>query len=39
MTLESGQIPDVPALQDHERNMGQILACCSVPQTDIEVVD
>ncbi|UPR53706.1 hybrid-cluster NAD(P)-dependent oxidoreductase [Vibrio cyclitrophicus] len=41
VTLESGQVhqPDVPALQEHERNMGQILACCSVPQTDIEVVD
>ena len=41
VTLESGQVhqPDVPALQDHERNMGQVLACCCVPQTDIEVVD
>ncbi|NOH95772.1 hybrid-cluster NAD(P)-dependent oxidoreductase [Vibrio sp. 99-70-13A1] len=41
VTLESGQVhqPDVPALQEHERNMGQVLACCCIPQTDIEVVD
>lgn len=40
VTVESGKIhqPDVPALQEHERNMGIALACCSVPQTDIEVV-
>ncbi|MDN3616475.1 MAG: MOSC N-terminal beta barrel domain-containing protein [Vibrio gallaecicus] len=41
VTLESGQVhqPDVPALQEHERNMGQVLACCCIPKTDIEVVD
>ncbi|MGF1754226.1 hybrid-cluster NAD(P)-dependent oxidoreductase [Vibrio makurazakiensis] len=41
VTLESGKVhqPDVPALQDDERNMGQVLACCCIPQTDIEVVD
>jgi len=41
VTLESGKVhqPDVPALQDDERNMGQVLACCCIPETDIEVVD
>ncbi|MCZ8485054.1 2Fe-2S iron-sulfur cluster binding domain-containing protein [Vibrio lentus] len=31
VTLESGQVhqPETPALQEHERNMGQILACCN----------
>ncbi|MGY5537340.1 MOSC N-terminal beta barrel domain-containing protein [Vibrio brasiliensis] len=40
VTVESGVVhqPDVPALQEHERNMGVVLACCSVPQTDVEVV-
>lgn len=40
VTVESGKVhqPDVPALHEHERNMGMVLACCSVPQTDIEVV-
>ncbi len=40
VTVESGNVhqPDVPALQDHERNMGVALACCCVPETDIEVV-
>lgn len=40
VTVESGKVhqPDVPALQDHERNMGVALACCCVPETDIEVV-
>jgi ferredoxin len=39
--VESGKVhqPDVPALQDHERNMGMALACCCVPETDIEVVN
>ncbi|WP_282175520.1 hybrid-cluster NAD(P)-dependent oxidoreductase [Vibrio nereis] len=40
VTVESGKVhqPDVPALQEHERNMGVVLACCCVPETDIEVV-
>lgn len=40
VTVESGKVhqPDVPALQDHEINMGVVLACCCVPETDIEVV-
>jgi ferredoxin len=40
VTVESGKVhqPDVPALQDHERHMGVALACCCVPETDIEVV-
>lgn len=40
VTVESGKVhqPDVPALQDHERHMGVVLACCSVPETDVEVV-
>lgn len=40
VTVESGIVhqPDVPALQEGERNMGVVLACCSVPQTDTEVV-
>lgn len=39
--VESGKVhqPDVPALQEHERNMGMALACCCVPETDIEVVN
>ncbi len=38
--VESGKVhqPDVPALQEHERNMGVVLACCCVPETDIEVI-
>lgn len=41
VTVESGSVdqPDVPALQEHERNMGMVLACCCVPQTDIDVVN
>ncbi|HDV0902821.1 TPA: hybrid-cluster NAD(P)-dependent oxidoreductase [Vibrio fluvialis] len=41
VTVESGLVhqPDVPALQEHERNMGVVLACCCIPETDIEVVD
>ncbi|MGY3571309.1 MOSC N-terminal beta barrel domain-containing protein [Vibrio paucivorans] len=40
VTVESGKVhqPDVPALQDDEKHMGVALACCCVPQTDIEVV-
>ncbi|WP_394125948.1 MOSC N-terminal beta barrel domain-containing protein [Vibrio hepatarius] len=40
VTVESGKVhqPDVPALQDHERNMGIVLACCSTPETDVEVI-
>lgn len=40
MTLESGEVnqPDVPALTDEDRIAGKVLACCCVPQTDIEVV-
>lgn len=40
VTVESGKVhqPDVPALQEHERNMGVVLACCCVPETDVEVV-
>lgn len=39
VTLDAGQVhhPDVPALPKSERHQGQILACCSVPQTDIDV--
>ncbi len=39
--VESGKVhqPDAPALQEHERNMGMVLACSCVPETDIEVVD
>ncbi|KJY84697.1 flavodoxin [Vibrio galatheae] len=41
VNVESGQVhqPDVPALQDHERNMGIALACCCIPETDVEVVN
>ncbi|MEZ8104878.1 YcbX family protein [Vibrio cortegadensis] len=41
MTLESGKVDhfDAPAIQDEERSMGKILACCCVPKTDIEVID
>ncbi|KJY76717.1 flavodoxin [Vibrio coralliilyticus] len=41
VTVESGKVhqPDVPGLQDHEMNMGIALACCCVPETDIEVVN
>lgn len=40
VTVESGAVhqPDVPALQEHERNQGAVLACCAIPQTDLEVV-
>ena len=41
VTVESGKVhqPDVPGLLDHEMNMGVALACCCVPETDIEVVN
>lgn len=41
VTVESGKVhqPEVPALQDHERHMGIALACCCVPETDLEVVN
>ena len=40
VTIESGNVhqPDVPALQESERRSGQVLACCCVPQTDIDVM-
>ncbi|MCG7490406.1 hybrid-cluster NAD(P)-dependent oxidoreductase [Vibrio sp. Of14-4] len=39
VTIQSGKVhqPDVPGLQDSERNMGIALACCCVPETDIDV--
>ncbi|GLT17861.1 flavodoxin [Vibrio zhanjiangensis] len=39
VTIQSGKVhqPDVPGLQDTERNMGIALACCCVPETDVEV--
>ncbi|NOH71207.1 MOSC domain-containing protein [Vibrio pectenicida] len=39
VTVESGKVhqPDVPGLQGSERNMGVVLACCCVPETDIEI--
>ncbi|OCH13599.1 (2Fe-2S)-binding protein [Aliivibrio sp. 1S165] len=41
VTLESGDVEqeDSPALNQQLRDAGMILACCSVPKTDIEVVD
>lgn len=41
VTLESGDVDqeDSPALNQQLRDAGMILACCSVPKTDIEVVD
>lgn len=40
VTVESGEVsqPELPALQEHERHLGKALACCCVPETDIEVV-
>ncbi|CAE6949572.1 Fe-S protein [Vibrio sp. B1FLJ16] len=39
--LKSGQVdhPDVPALSAEERAMGAVLACCAVPETDVEITD
>ncbi|WP_117235114.1 hybrid-cluster NAD(P)-dependent oxidoreductase [Vibrio maerlii] len=41
VTVESGQVeqPDVPALLDDERAGGKALACCCIPQTDLEVIN
>ena len=41
VTLESGDVEqeDSPALNQRLKDAGMILACCSVPKTDIEVVD
>ena len=41
VTLESGDVEqeDSPALNQQLKDAGMILACCSVPKTDIEVVD
>ena len=37
--LESGEMdqPDAPALLDADREAGRVLACCSMPDTDIEI--
>lgn len=39
VTVKSGlvQQPNVPALADHERTMGMALACCAMPDTDVDV--
>lgn len=39
VTVKSGlvQQPNVPALADHERAMGMALACCAMPDTDVDV--
>jgi len=41
VTLESGDVEhaDVPAITDAEREQGEILACCSVPKSDLVVSD
>ena len=41
VTLESGDVDqeESPALNQNLKDVGMILACCSVPKTDIEVVD
>lgn len=41
VTVQSGKVhqPDVPALPEHERHLGIALACCCIPETDIEVVN
>lgn len=41
VTLETGEVEhaDVPALSDEDRKMRHILACCSVPKTDVEIVN
>ncbi|PXA73048.1 hybrid-cluster NAD(P)-dependent oxidoreductase [Vibrio sp. 11986-1-5] len=40
VTVQSGRVeqPETLALPDHERHLGKVLACCSIPETDIEVV-
>lgn len=40
VTVQSGKVhqPQVPALPEHERHMGVVLACCCVPETDVEIV-
>jgi uncharacterized protein YcbX/ferredoxin-NADP reductase len=40
VTVESGLVhqPDVPAIQESEIAEGKVLACCSVPRTDVEIV-
>ncbi|MDX1301369.1 YcbX family protein [Photobacterium sp.] len=39
ITLESGKVdqPDVPALLPGDKDNGMVLACCCVPQTDVEL--
>ncbi|AZL86564.1 MOSC domain-containing protein [Aliivibrio salmonicida] len=41
VTLESGDVEqeDSPALNQRLKDAGMILACCSIPKSDIEVVD
>lgn len=41
VTLESGEVEqeDSPALNQKLKEAGMILACCSVPKTDVEIVD
>ena len=41
VTLESGDVEQEasPALNQRLKDAGMILACCSIPKTDIEVVD
>ncbi|RJX68967.1 MOSC domain-containing protein [Vibrio sinensis] len=38
--VESGRVhqPDVPGLSDQNRVKGMVLACCCIPETDLEVV-
>ncbi|MGC9422039.1 MOSC N-terminal beta barrel domain-containing protein [Vibrio sp.] len=40
VTVTSGKVsqPDVSALQEEDRHQGQALACCCIPETDIDVV-
>lgn len=41
VTLESGEVEqeDSPALNQNLKEAGMILACCSIPKSDIEVID
>ncbi|MUK28554.1 MOSC domain-containing protein [Aliivibrio fischeri] len=41
VTLESGEVEqeDSPALNQKLKEAGMILACCSIPKTDVEIVD